>query len=100
MLIVDPPSLARGKKAEAAARQAYRKLHRRLGPHVARDGLLASSSCTARLSLMDWRRAVSEGLARAGDWSWHWLSTEPVDHPSALMHKEAHYLKFGLLRRR
>jgi len=100
LLIVDPPSLARGKKAESAARSAYRKLHRRLGPHVARDGLLASSSCTTRLSLDDWRRAVTEGLARTGDWSWHWLSSEPVDHPTALVHKEAHYLKFALLRRR
>jgi len=100
LLVVDPPSLARGKKAEGAARSAYRKLHRRLGPHVARDGLLASSSCTARLPLSDWRQAVSEGLARTGDWSWHWLSTEPVDHPTSLVHKESRYLKFGLLRRR
>ncbi len=100
LLIVDPPSLARGKKAEGAALQAYKKLHRRLGPHVAREGLLASSSCTARLSLADWRQAVAQGLARTGDWSWHWVSTEPVDHPTSLMHHEARYLKFALLRRR
>jgi len=100
LLIVDPPSLARGRSADAAARHAYRKLHRGLGGHVARDGLLASSSCTARLALAEWRQAVAEGLASHGDWSWHWLSTEPPDHPTSLVHVEARYLKFGLLRRR
>ena len=100
LLVVDPPSLARGKKDEQAALSAYRKLHRNLGPHVSRDGLLASSSCTARLSLLEWRSAVAEGLARTGDWSWHWLSSEPEDHPTSLVHDEAHYLKFALLRRR
>jgi len=100
LLVVDPPSLARGKQADAAARNAYRKLHRRLGGDVARDGLLASSSCTARLPLAEWRKAVAEGLAPTGDWSWHWLSCEPPDHPTGLVHTEARYLKFGLLRRR
>ena len=86
--------------ADKAARNAYRKLHRRLGGEVQRDGLLASSSCTARLPLAEWRKAVAEGLAPTGEWSWSWLSTEPPDHPTALAHTEARYLKFGLLRRR
>jgi 23S rRNA (cytosine1962-C5)-methyltransferase len=100
LMIVDPPSLARGRKAEAAARSAYRKLHRRLGSFVTRDGLLATSSCTARLSMEGWREAVREGLLPVGDWSWHWSSSEPPDHPTALGHPEGHYLKFALLRRR
>jgi 23S rRNA (cytosine1962-C5)-methyltransferase len=99
-LVVDPPSLARGKEAEQAALHAYRKLHRNLGPHVARDGLLGSSSCTARLPLARWRDAIAEGLTASGDWSWHWVSAEPPDHPTALAHREARYLKFALLRRR
>ena len=98
LLIVDPPSLARRKASEGAARSAYRKLHRRLGPFVARDGLLATSSCTARLDLDGWRRAIREGLD--GPWSWHHLSIEPPDHPVSLGHREGHYLKFALLRRR
>ena len=97
--VVDPPSLAREKKAESAAAHAYRKLHKRVGPLVPREGLLCSSSCTARLSTADWRKAVAEGLT-SGDWSWHWLSAEPPDHPVALAHEEARYLKFALLRRR
>lgn len=100
LLIVDPPSLAHGKKAEQAARSAYKRLHARLGGSVTRDGLLATSSCTSRLALDDWRDAVREGLASTGDWSWHWTSTEPPDHPVALHHPEGRYLKFAVLRRR
>lgn len=98
LLIVDPPSLAKEKRSEGAARSAYRKLHRRLGPWVVRDGLLATSSCTARLPMESWARAVEEGLV--GDWSWHWRSAGPPDHPVSVGHPEGHYLKFGLLRRR
>lgn len=100
LLVVDPPSLAHGQRAEKAARHAYRRLHERLGPFVVRDGLLATSSCTARLSFEDWRGAVDEGLSRSGDWSWHHIGAEPPDHPVALHHPEGRYLKFALLRRR
>ncbi|TNE88319.1 MAG: class I SAM-dependent rRNA methyltransferase [Deltaproteobacteria bacterium] len=99
LLIVDPPSLTRGQRSDAAAARAYKGLHERLGPFVHRDGLLATASCTARLSLDDWRAAVAEGLADCGDWAWHHVSTEPVDHPVALAHREGRYLKFALLRR-
>lgn len=100
LVIVDPPSLAHDRRSEGAARAAYRKLHRRVGPWIPRDGLLASSSCTSRLPADGWRRAVTEGLLPSGDWSWHWVSAEPPDHPVSLGHPEGRYLKFGLLRRR
>ncbi len=100
LLIIDPPSLAHERNAETAARRAYRRLHERLSPHVSKDGLLATSSCTGRLSHDAWQKAVMEGLSTKGEWSWHWSSGEPVDHPVASGHPEGRYLKFGLLRRR
>jgi 23S rRNA (cytosine1962-C5)-methyltransferase len=100
LLIVDPPALTRTKKSDGAARSSYRKLHRRLGPFVAKGGLLASSSCSARLSNEAWQQALREGLAPVGDWSWHWCSQEPPDHPTALAHSEGRYLKFAVLGRR
>lgn len=100
LLILDPPSLARDRAAQTAARHAYRKLHRHHAGNVARDGLLATSSCTARMSSADWRSAVEEGLVSTGDWSWHWSSAEPPDHPVALGHPEGAYLKFAFLARR
>lgn len=100
LLVVDPPSLARSKGTSGAARSAYRKLHRRCGPWVPRDGLLATSSCTARLGMEPWASAVAEGLLASGEWSWHWRSAMAPDHPVAVGHPEGAYLKFGLLRRR
>lgn len=100
LLISDPPSLTRGARSDGAAKAAYRKLHRGLAAHIPLGGLLCTSSCTARLDLDAWKRAVSDGLAPSGDWSWHWCSTEPTDHPTALGHRDGHYLKFAILRRR
>ena len=100
LLVVDPPSLAHDRASEGAARKAYARLHARSSPLVAREGLLATSSCTARVDAETWRQIVADGLATTGDWSWLWTSTEPFDHPVALVHKEARYLKFALLRRR
>jgi 23S rRNA (cytosine1962-C5)-methyltransferase len=100
LLILDPPSLAHDQRTAPAAVAAYRKLHRHHGSALADGALLATSSCTSRVSLETWRTAVTEGLAPTGAWSWHWTSTEPVDHPTAVAHPEGPYLKFALLRRR
>jgi 23S rRNA (cytosine1962-C5)-methyltransferase len=100
LLISDPPSLSKAKGSDGSARRAYRGLHARLGRQVVRDGLLVTSSCTARLSLEAWREEVARGLADTGDWSWLHVSVEPPDHPVAVGHAEGHYLKLALLRRR
>lgn len=96
--IVDPPSLARTKQARSAARKAYAKLHRGLHEVLVRDGLLASSSCTAQLDYTMWMDAIRDGLRRGGSWSLLHRSEAPIDHPVALEHVEARYLKFALLR--
>lgn len=100
LLVLDPPSLARDRKALPAATAAYEKLHRHFGPQVALEGLLATSSCTARLTREEWRAVVREGLRPSGPWSFHHDSAEPWDHPVAAGHPEGHYLKFAVLRRR
>jgi 23S rRNA (cytosine1962-C5)-methyltransferase len=98
-LILDPPSMAKSHKAEEGAKRGYVKLHRKFAPHVARGGLLATASCTARLTRSDWEDSVRSGLVREGRWVWQWKSGEPLDHPIGLMHGEGEYLKFALLRR-
>ncbi len=99
MIIVDPPSMARGNRSRGAAANAYRKLHRRLAPHVERDGLLVSSSCTAQLGWDRWYEAVRSGLAAHGAWSSLHQSRAPLDHPVRVGHPEGQYLKLALFRR-
>jgi 23S rRNA (cytosine1962-C5)-methyltransferase len=100
LLILDPPSLARDQASVDAARAAYRKLHRHHGVALAAGALLATSSCTARLGVAEWRDAVIDGLQPLGRWSWLHSSAEPPDHPVALAHPEGAYLKFALVARR
>lgn len=96
LVVCDPPSLTRDRSSDEPARGAYRKLHRHVAP-MTRE-LLATSSCTARLSPDRWEECVREGVGPG--WSWLWRSGEPVDHPVAIGHPEGRYLKFALLGRR
>jgi 23S rRNA (cytosine1962-C5)-methyltransferase len=99
LVICDPPNLSHGKDSDGAARKAYRDLNEAAARLVRPGGLLATSSCTARLSADRWEQEVREGLRRVGRWSWCWRSAEPPDHPVGLHHPEGRYLKFALLRR-
>ncbi len=100
LVVCDPPSLTHGRKADAAARRRYRDLATRYGRAVVSGGLLATASCTARLSFPQWEQAVREGLRKAGRWSCLHQAAEPPDHPVLAEHPEARYLKFLLLQRR
>jgi len=100
LVICDPPSLSHDRDADGAARRRYRDLATQYGRAVRPGGLLATASCTARLSWDRWEQAVREGLRRAGRWSWLQRAAEPADHPVLTEHPEARYLKFALLQRR
>lgn len=95
LVIVDPPSLTKGKAADSAARAAYKSLHRHVSTYA--TDLVATASCTARLPQERWEEAVREGLS--GHWCSMHRSAEPTDHPVALGHPEGRYLKFMLLGR-
>jgi 23S rRNA (cytosine1962-C5)-methyltransferase len=95
LVIVDPPSLAHAQKADSAARNAYKALHRHVAGYA--TDLVASSSCTARLPWDRWEESVREGLGPA--WASLHFSGEPLDHPVAVGHPEGRYLKFVLLGR-
>lgn len=100
VLVCDPPHLSRGKGSDRAAFTAYRDLAATVGPHVRPRGLLATASCTARLTMSRWEGAIRDGLRKTARWSWLWRAAEPPDHPVALDHPEGRYLKFAVLRRR
>ena len=100
LFICDPPSLSKGRKSDNKAKSAYRDLAKLCSRQVPKGGLLATASCTARLSNKEWEKEIKEGVRGSGEWSWAWRSNEPFDHPIHLEHTEARYLKFALLMRR
>jgi 23S rRNA (cytosine1962-C5)-methyltransferase len=100
LLVCDPPNLSHGKGSDRVAATAYRDLAARTGKLLPPGGLLATASCTARLTTTRWEQAVREGLRKSGRWSWLWRAAEPPDHPVTLDHPEGRYLKFAVLRRR
>lgn len=100
VMICDPPSLSHGNKADKKAERAYRDLNEKVARNITSNGLLATASCTSRLSFDRWERAVRDGLKTAGRFSVLWRATEPPDHPVLLDHPEGRYLKFALLVRR
>jgi len=99
VVVCDPPNLSPGKKSDHNARTAYRDLATRSGEMVSPAGILATASCTARLSRSRWEEAVAEGLRKCGRWAWLWRADEPPDHPVAHAHPEGRYLKFALTAR-
>jgi 23S rRNA (cytosine1962-C5)-methyltransferase len=100
IFICDPPSLSKGKQSDANAQKAYQDLASNCAKQVAKGSVLATSSCTARLTSKEWERTIIRGIRNHGQWSWMWRSYEPIDHPVMLEHFEARYLKFALLHRR
>ncbi len=99
-VICDPPSLSHETKADQGAGRAYRDLATRCGLMLPPGGVLATASCTARLSRERWEENIREGCRKAGGrWSWLWSAAEPPDHPVSIDHPEGRYLKFALLRR-
>ena len=99
LVVCDPPSLTHGERSDKAAWRAYANLNALVAPAVAAKGLLATASCTARLTRADWQAAVASGLQKHGDWAWLEHAAAPLDHPVAAAHSEAHYLKFAVLAR-
>jgi len=100
LVICDPPSLSRGARSDGAARAAYRELNGHVAGMVARGGLLATASCTARLREERWLEEVRRGIGRVpGPWSLVHQAREPADHPVAAGHPEGHYLKLAVFLR-
>lgn len=100
LVVCDPPSLSHGKNADRAAATAYRDLAMQTGRMVDAGGIVATASCTARLSMDRWEQAVRDGLRKAGRWSMLWRAGDAPDHPVNAEHPEARYLKFAVWHRR
>jgi 23S rRNA (cytosine1962-C5)-methyltransferase len=100
LVIVDPPSLARRTEQVRRALRSYEKLNHAALERVPDLGLLASASCTARVTLPDFRQMLASA-ARKARTMLQVLDerSHALDHPVRAEHPEGQYLKFVLSRR-
>ncbi len=97
MVILDPPALARSRRSYEAAVHAYTRLNRAAVECLPGGGLLATASCTACVSVDEFRSILSDAAARARK---RLLivhqAGQPIDHPVPVHFPEGRYLKFVL----
>ncbi len=97
LLILDPPSVATGKKGVWSAVSGYRKLASAAARVTKPGGLLAASSCTGHVTAEQFWEALRDGAADAGV-SLRAVESRslPPDHPVPVGFPEGRYLKFVL----
>ncbi len=101
LIILDPPAFAKSQRAVEAALDGYASLNRQALAILRPGGLLATASCSARVSPEAFFEAVKEGGYKAGvDLSLVEERYQPPDHPIRLQFREGRYLKFYVLQAR
>jgi 23S rRNA (cytosine1962-C5)-methyltransferase len=97
VVILDPPALARSRKSYEAAVHAYTRLNQAAIECLPADGLLATASCTAQVSVGVFRSILADAAARAQR---RLLivhqAGQAIDHPVPAHFPEGRYLKFVL----
>jgi 23S rRNA (cytosine1962-C5)-methyltransferase len=66
LVVVDPPRFARSRKGLKSALQGYQRLNRLALGCLSDGGVLATFSCSGRVSADEFQEAVSRGAAEAG----------------------------------
>lgn len=100
LVILDPPAFAKSQRAVERALAGYASLNRQALAVLRPGGLLATASCSARVSPEAFTGALREAAFNSGV---ELLLLEeryqPSDHPIRLHFPEGRYLKFFVLRR-
>jgi 23S rRNA (cytosine1962-C5)-methyltransferase len=95
LVILDPPAFAKSQKAVQAALDGYASLNRQALAIVRPGGLLATASCSARVTPGEFQGAVKEAAFNAGvELAMVEERYQPPDHPVRLQFQEGRYLKF------
>jgi len=95
LIILDPPAFAKTQKAVPAALDGYASLHRAALALLPAGGILATASCSARVSSEEFTSCVKEAAGKS-DIQLQLLEErrQPADHPWLLSFPEGRYLKF------
>ena len=100
LIVLDPPAFAKSQKAVPAALDGYASLHRAALQLLAPGGILATASCSARVTPEEFVGAVREAaLKTRSDLQLLEERRQPPDHPVLLAFPEGRYLKFFIFRK-
>ena len=100
LIVLDPPAFAKSQKAVPAALDGYASLHRTALLALAPGGILATASCSARVSADEFVGAIREAAAKTrSDLTLLEERRQPPDHPVPLSFPEGRYLKFFVFRK-
>ena len=100
LIVLDPPAYAKSQKAVPAALDGYASLHRSALQVLAPGGILATASCSARVSADEFISAIREACAKTHtDLQLLEERRQPPDHPVSLAFPEGKYLKFFVFRK-
>ncbi|MBU8900215.1 class I SAM-dependent rRNA methyltransferase [Corallococcus sp. H22C18031201] len=98
LIVLDPPAFAKSQRAVEAAVDGYASLNRQALAILRPGGLLATASCSARVSPDMFMGAVREAGFKTGvDLALVEERYQPPDHPVRLQFPEGKYLKFYVL---
>ena len=94
VIILDPPAFIKDRHKIKEGIQGYRKINEMAMRLLPPGGILVSASCSAHLSLPDFRYILSEVAGRAGR-TLQILETftHGIDHPELVAFTEGEYLK-------
>ncbi|HEY2030619.1 MAG TPA: class I SAM-dependent rRNA methyltransferase [Myxococcales bacterium] len=100
LIVLDPPAFAKTQKAVPAAIDGYASLHRAALGALSPGGILATASCSARVTSEEFYGAIREAASKThADLQLLEERRQPPDHPALMSFPEGRYLKFFVFRR-
>ncbi len=94
VIILDPPAFVKDRHKVAEGMIGYKKINEAALRILSPDGILVSASCSAHVSLLDFRHMLTESAGRARR-TLQVLETytHGIDHPELTAFTEGEYLK-------
>jgi 23S rRNA (cytosine1962-C5)-methyltransferase len=100
LIVLDPPAYAKTQKAVPAALDGYASLHRAALALLPPGGILATASCSARVTAEEFTACVKEAAGKSNvQLQLLEERRQPPDHPVLLSFPEGRYLKFLVFKR-
>jgi 23S rRNA (cytosine1962-C5)-methyltransferase len=95
LIVLDPPSFTRSRKAVPSAKKAYRRLNAAALSWLAPRGILATASCSHHIYEETFLQLIEQAAEDAGrGLRILYRGFQPPDHPVLLAMQETRYLKF------